>query len=351
MTRAALMSLSGLALVALLAPACSPAPGCDHPMDDRLTLAQVQVKGTHNSYHLAPEHGAVPDLDYTHAPLDVQLDEQGVRQFELDIYFQPDRAEFRVAHILDMDLDPDSSCSPLVECLGLLRAWSDEHPAHLPLAVFVDLKDYFDAATAEDYFGLLEARILSVWPVERLITPAQVQGDHPDLRSAVTGQGWPTLGEARGKALFVLFEGGDWNEHYTHGHAHLDGRLLFARTSNPALPFASVLMMDDPMDGFEAIQQEVAQGFLVRTRADSGWDEIHGANPDRRDKAFASGAHFVSTDAPAPVEGIESWVEVPDGLPARCNPVTAPEGCHSRAVEDPDCVRSGWPGGEASPER
>ncbi len=64
--------------------------------DSALKLNQIQVIGTHNSYHagIAPSESKVwqakyadayKGLDYQHPPLPVQLD-AGVRQIELDIF-------------------------------------------------------------------------------------------------------------------------------------------------------------------------------------------------------------------------------------------------------------------------
>ena len=47
-------------------------------------------------------------------------------------------------------------------------------------------------------------------------------------------------------------------------------------------------------------------------------------------------AHLVSTDYPAKVDGLEYWVDIPGGTPARCNPITAPNWCQSTDIEDPD---------------
>ena len=65
-----------------------------------LRLSEVQVIGTHNSYHLAPlpevmriisltGKGVADAIDYTHLPLDRQYTEQGIRQIELDLYADP----------------------------------------------------------------------------------------------------------------------------------------------------------------------------------------------------------------------------------------------------------------------
>ena len=51
--------------------------------------------------------------------------------------------------------------------------------------------------------------------------------------------------------------------------------------------------------------------------------------------ALASGAQWVSTDYPVPDPdfGTGYFVQIPDGSPARCNPVNAPPGCRSAALE------------------
>ena len=65
------------------------------PTVPSLRLNQIQVLGTHNSYHLCPPAGVLKaaiayrkdakDWDYCAEPLDQQLD-HGVRSFELDLH-------------------------------------------------------------------------------------------------------------------------------------------------------------------------------------------------------------------------------------------------------------------------
>jgi hypothetical protein len=61
---------------------------------------EIQVMGTHNSYHIAPEpammqlieqggKGRSVSIDYTHRPLWEQFAVLGVRQIELDVYADP----------------------------------------------------------------------------------------------------------------------------------------------------------------------------------------------------------------------------------------------------------------------
>lgn len=68
-------------------------------------LNEVQVIGTHNSYHIAPhpslaamirrrDPSAADSLEYTHRPLAEQLDRLGIRQIELDLYADPQGGRF-----------------------------------------------------------------------------------------------------------------------------------------------------------------------------------------------------------------------------------------------------------------
>ncbi len=134
--------------------------------DDAVRINQIQVIGTHNSYHagLAPgvakllrakNPQAFAALDYTHPSLTVQLD-GGVRQLEIDVfadtkgglYAHPylekqagteaeanpggvmDKPGFKVMHV--QDIDQRSVCEPFTACLAEVRAWLQKHPDSLP---------------------------------------------------------------------------------------------------------------------------------------------------------------------------------------------------------------------------
>ena len=59
-------------------------------------------------------------------------------------------------------------------------------------------------------------------------------------------------------------------------------------------------------------------------------------DPTMRDAALASGAQWVSTDYEEPNLAVSPYtVRLPEGTPARCNPVTARPSCRSTDVEDP----------------
>ena len=317
------------------APGASLGPPDDsafeYPHDDELRIHHLQVKGTHNSYHVETTDGAVQDWAYTHAPLDEQAACQGVRQFELDVSRQAD-GTFAVFHV--PLVDEGTTCSTFRECLGALRAWSDDNPAHHPLFVMVEPKDPFDADTVEAYFEDLEAAIEDVWPRERIVTPDAVKGDRGSVREALEDEGWPTLGEARGKILLWLLEIGDYRTAYTHGDTSLDGRLMFVK-SDMDHPYGAILIRDDPVGEADEIRAGVLDGFLVRTRADNGGDEAVAGDLSRFEAALDSGATFISTDHAVPAEGMDYDITLPGGTPSLCNPVTSPSECTPEALENP----------------
>ena len=312
-------------------------PPPEYPLDGTLRFHHVQMKSTHNSYHIEKEGNTIPELHYTHAPLDVQLESQGVRHFELDLRQGPD-GYFVVYHL--PIVDDVSHCARFTDCLGKIKGWHDAHPYHHPIVVQLELKDPppIDAAPAETYFEALHAEITSVMPPEMLFTPDQLQGSAATLGEAVATLGWPTLGELRGKFLFMLDDEGEFRNLYTRGLTSAAGRIVFP-DSSPGDPFAAMAVINDPIVDAAAITAAVAANIMVRTRADADVYEPAAGDTTRREAALASGAHFISTDFPAPVEGYDYVVEIPGGTPSRCNPSTAPPECVATELESPDRLK------------
>ena len=172
-----------------------PCAACRNPPDGlaaSLRLNEIQLKGTHNSYHRRPALPLSREHDYEHPPLDEQLELHNVRVFELDVHL--DREEgFRVYHL--PVIDARSTCRRLVDCLGQMKTWSDHHPHHVPLFVWIEPKDDVDVGRRIDDFDRLEAEILSVWPRERLITPDLVRRGSESLQNVAncfsTLRKWP----------------------------------------------------------------------------------------------------------------------------------------------------------------
>lgn len=351
--------------------------------EDEVRLNEIQVLGSHNSYHLRPEpdvragiaavagERVALELDYEHLPLTEQLEEHGIRQFELDVYADPEGGRFadrpalavlgrptesgeaaledpgfKVLHQVDVDFR--STCLTLVACLTEIEAWSSAEPDHEPVMIMIETKqqslpdamgDDLDPALGIPWtevltfdralFDALEAEILSVFDRDSIITPDDVRGDAATLEEAVlAGDAWPTLDDAAGKVLFSLVDLGPSRDVYVGEATNLDGRLLFT-SSEEGRPDAAFLRIDDPITDADRIRAAVEAGYLVRTRTDvPGVDAVTG-DTTRRDAAFESGAHYLSTDYYVADEslGYTLVVDLPGDGPARCNPVNAPASC------------------------
>ncbi len=316
---------------------------------DELRMNQVQVIGTHNSYHVKPEGqehvgNELAPFNYSHAPLDVQLD-RGVRNLELDIY--PDPAGTRVMHV--PGIDEGSTCARFTQCLETVKEWSDKHPRHVPIILLVEPKNdeipvlkikmgNYNAAAID----LLDQEIRSVFAPERLITPDAVRGAAPTLRQAVEEQGWPLLESARGKVMLVFHTRGRLADLYTQGRPSLEGRAMFLE-SQPGKPYAAFFIRNNPFD--TSIAELVKQGYMVRTRADSGLVEGVRNEVETREAALHCGAQIVSTDFPEgeahPQTGYK--VTLPHNMPARCNPVNGPADALETCLETPQQSVAGRP--------
>ena len=301
-----------------------------YPLDGTIRLDEVQVKGTHNSYHRKPLILFHPSHDYTHQPLGVQLADQGVRAFELDLHRSG--SGLVVYHIAVVDAL--TTCKALEDCFQEIQTWSAANPHHLPVQVWFELKDDAGGGKFKD-LDEVDAAIRAAFPGPRLLTPDDVQGAHPTLRAAIETDGWPTLGEVRGKVMVLLLEGGEYQEEYTYGHTTLAGRAMFAHASPGqfAEPWAAVSKINDP--GSSAVAQAHGSGILVASNLCAA-DESDGECFADLADALDNGVHMMKDDFPAPVEGRTYWMDVADGNPARCNPVTAGPSCTSVDLEDLD---------------
>ena len=348
--------------------------------DKHIRINQIQVVGSHNSYHagFAPSEAkwlaeknprGYRSLEYRHAPLDEQLS-GGVRQLEIDIFsdakgglfshpkivqmvkdaglpadpeFDPkhemDKPGFKVMHI--QDIDERTFCHTFVACLQTVRGWSKSHPGHLPIFLLIetkegDMKDMPDAAKTEPFtsgvFDAMDAEIRSVFNQDEMITPDVVRGRYPTLEKAVLAGNWPTLAQARGKVVFLMDQK-KAGPIYATGHPSLKGRVLFTN-ADPGQPDAAFVEENDGTK--EEIDSLARRGYLVRTRSDEGTEAARTNDTKRRDTALASGAQMVSTDYPPsePSQWTSYVVKLPGGVTGRCNPVNAPAGCKSDLLEE-----------------
>ena len=314
----------------------------DAEVDDNLKINQLQYLGSHNSYKkqmepelfefligfnsLFPED--VNELDYYHLPLKEQFEKYGVRKLELDFYADLNGGRFynrggnafigkpiesgisvllepgnKVMHIADIDFETHHYT--LSDAFREVKAWSKNNPTHLPIFIMLETKasTIFDQielfqnfATAEPWdlerLNVIEQEILSVFNTEDIIKPDDVRGNFNTLNEAVLQNGWPTVGESRGKVMF-LFDQKNINSIYRQGNASLEGKLIFT-DSNPGDPDGAFVKRNNAFSS--DIADLVAQGYLVRTRADAGTIEARTGDFSRLNAALQSGAHFISTD-------------------------------------------------------
>jgi Phosphoinositide phospholipase C, Ca2+-dependent len=362
---------------ALLSMAVLPFAAGQSAGDQSVKINQIQVIGSHNSYHagLAPSEAKVilaknpklyEALEYRHRPLDQQLS-SGIRQIELDIFadsqggryahpagpagvaaaglpkdpdFDPEgvmtKPGFKVMHVQDFDYR--STCQPLVACLTIVRDWSRSHPKHVPIYILLetktDLPPQYHATVTEKFtpavFDSLDAEIRSVFTPAELITPDRVRGRHKTLEEAVLKNDWPTLESARGKVVFLMDQR-PVGPIYLEGHPSLRGRVIFTN-AEPGQPDCAFTEENEGTQ--EAIAALVRKGYLVRTRTDENTKEARTNDTSRREIALASGAQLLSTDYPAsePSTWTGYSVSLPGGAVARCNPVNAPPSCSDKAL-------------------
>lgn len=288
-----------------------------------LALHELQLKGSHNSYHRAPRIALSRTWRYSHAPLEVQLASQGVRQLELDVRYA--RGELLVGHL--PVVDGRSTCTRLIDCLARVKQWSRAHPQHLPVFIFLEVKEDLAPSRLDGKLDALDFAITRVFSRDMLLIPEDVAGDAPSLRAAITAKGWPSLDSTRGRVAFVMFGPKRHKTAYAAGRPRLDGRMMFVAERKPDYPHASIVFYDDPVKQRDAIARAVASNLLVRTRADT---DLH-RRTAQRDAALASGAHFISSDF---VDPRYNWLELGHDTAGRCNPLSASKGCSPLALSE-----------------
>ncbi|MGI9579339.1 MAG: Ca2+-dependent phosphoinositide-specific phospholipase C, partial [Microthrixaceae bacterium] len=92
-------------------------------------------------------------------------------------------------------------------------------------------------------------------------------------------------------------------------------------------PDAAFLRMDISTDEQPALDDAAAAGYLIRTRTDEPGIHARANDVTLRDSALASGGHYLSTDYYVADPEAGFVVELPGGVVARCNPITAPSTC------------------------
>lgn len=335
--RTASLALAAALTLLVAPPALGASPS--GPSGGELRMNHVQARGTHNSYHRDPGHPVAGEVgwDYSHPPLQHQLEHQDVRQVELDIHYNAVRDDFEVYHV--PLVDGRTTCELLRECLAELRAWSDAHPDHAPLLVMVEPKDGgpprntelpedgdpFTTPIGEAEYVKLDAILREAFGGSlaeggRLVTPDDVTAPGQTLRASIVEDGWPRLRDVR-QTVHVVLDGDEHGRDYSRGWTDLSGRAVFVQAGDLDAVAAYVRRSGGERPGearYDRVRRVVADGFMVRDLV----------GPDGFEASKAAGVHYLSTDFPE-----ELHLGDDPEAPMRCNPIAAPRSCGDRRIE------------------
>jgi hypothetical protein len=349
---------------------------------DSLTINQIQVIASHNSYRLKTDSaifawmtnadtiGLLPDeysptgLDYTHVPFEQQFDDYNIRGLELDFFNDPlggqfyyrqglsmiglsndsqiealNEPGFKILHIPDFDYN--TMYLTFKDALRSVYNWSAANPNHLPIFINIETKASTVADALPGLPGLTHAipydadacnkmdeEIKSIFGpnLDKVITPDDVRGGFATLEQAALAKNWPTLAQGRGKVVFIMQ--GSAESLYKAGHPSLENRAMFVYAL-PGTPEAAFVIENNATASKTEIQQLVSLGYIVRTRSDAGTREARLGDYTDMNNALESGAQIISTDyyRPDPRAGTPGWtdfrVRFPNGELARINPISA----------------------------
>lgn len=314
--------------------------------DGKLRLNQLQVIGTHNSYHREvslPERDLFPtlmaDVDphvegyyYSHASVHDQLQYQRVRSFEFDVYADSqgglfanplirklanmsdaDHAHYalpkdlmqqpgtKVLHIADADVG--TICHTLVECLTQVKAWSESQKGrHVPIPILIEFKktepgmERQGGVVAEDWtveaLDRVDAEIRSVLSDEQLITPDDIR------KSAIENGAKPRTNMTLEEAILAFDSGGGWPT-----LSSSRGKFFFVMDNEPTHP----IQIRDPYRSGNRLNLE---GRVIFTNSQPGEpdaafikrnDPITGRNMQEIQDLVKRG-YFIRTRADEPIQ-------------------------------------------------
>jgi len=385
-----------LVLMSVVAISCKKDQDDPQPntpsQDEVLRMNEIQVIASHNSYRqmttdtvygfllsvaalIPPEYDPLT-LDYNHVHPDEQMNDYGIRGLEIDVYNDPvggafanrfvnsfvgldtatnipelNQPGFKVLHIKDVDYN--THFNTFRQTLIAIRNWSLSHPLHIPLFINVETKidspaddplllslgftppPAYDLASAD----AIDAEIREIFGqnLPGVFTPDKLRGALPTLNEAALQKKWPLLKDCRGKVVFIME--GSCVPFYKQGKPNLEGRAMFVY-STPGSTDAAFVKLNDSRADSSQIRQLALQGYIIRTRCDSGTQEARNGDYSGMNAAFESGAHICSTDyyradSRAGQSGWSSYkVQFPGGMTARKNPVTAANIDTEEAIED-----------------
>lgn len=312
-------------------------------------INRIQVLGSHNSYrletyapimtfwkqkkHLLSRIFVSRPLDYSHPDnFEIQFEKYGLRSLEIDLYHDPQGGRYyhRQGHLLIHestesgieelqkpglkvmhfpDFDYGTHYYTFIQALETIKKWSLHNKNHVPIFIMIEAKEIhpikylrpkyctkvlpFTKAAVDS----IDLEIKSVFgdSLNQIFTPDQLRGSFKNLNEAVLNNNWPTMAQARGKIIFVLYSSEKVRENYLQNHEALKNRCMFV-FSKPGNPETAFVKLENPNKQEKEIKKYVKLGYMVRTRSDANTKEARKGKYKRWNKAISSGAQIISTD-------------------------------------------------------
>jgi hypothetical protein len=353
--------------------------------NDDFRMNQVQVIGTHNSYHIETTYAerkvlesavgltTAQNLYYSHPSISDQFTYQSVRGLEIDLWADsaggmyatplgrklsnlpyPTEKEWlrpgtKVLHVSDFDVN--AHCHTLINCLEQIKAWPKANQGHTLIPIMLEFKIPDESLIAlggapgeawnKTNLETVDAEIRSVFKESEMITLDDVRKKGLTLEQSVLQHGWPSHRDAQNKVMFLMdndpVAGLIRNPYRANSHENLEHRVIFTN-SIPGEPDAAFLKQNDPRgDNLAIIRDLVRKGYFVRTRSDEPIQTVLLNSTVMRDAAMASGAQLISTDFPS--VGMASRynssfvVRFEGGATVRCNTLIGGKGCKEQGLE------------------
>ena len=321
---------------------------CFSQFDKKIRLNHIRILASHNSYKGFPnpkvlrfldrikdklgEENNPIQLDYGHVSLKSQLNDYGVRGFELDIYHDPKGKSFRkrkinafiwglkqrvknpkikvpgfkLIHIPDVDYETNYIL--LKDALIEIKEWSENNPNHIPIFINIEASSY--SLRNESFFlkllgfsktvsfGLkvyeeLDREILDVFPLstQRIFTPKMLRDTFMTIKHRLS-YGWPSLNSCLGKVFFILEGDNCWAYREELEKGKNKPMFVYGSPNDKSTAF---LLRNHSM-GHEEEMSELSNTYILRTRSDAGTLEARDNNYSRFDSCLKSKAQIISTD-------------------------------------------------------
>lgn len=241
-------------------------------------MNEHQMRGTHNSYHLAPDLPFDASHKYSHMTITQQLD-AGIRALELDLHMALD-GELKVYHI--EVIDQKTTCATFQGCLRDIAQWSRAHATHSPLIVWLETK--YDTGGLPFDLSSVEQEIMMSDIHQLVVTPESM----PD--------GWLPLNAMRGKVIFAALREDSYAADYTMGYTDMTTKMMFASWPQDRWdsPWARLSKVNSPTP---AVMANATQyGVMVASNGclaeDFGMPQCAARVQDH----YAMGTHMVMSD-------------------------------------------------------